>query len=255
MKYLLPPSIAFAFLGCAGLAPEASQGTPPRPFKEICAHLQEYPELLRKSFIQDLANGLMCEADAEFSRRDIFSHRVYPPIPNWVDLVRELLLRSQRDLLVELMKDRALAEPHYRELAEILVKRKDPELFAILMSHSEPIERVPEDIRDTRGMYQRPAIAVLAHYLGGVPEEAAAVERLIGVLKGTYWATARGWAAISLGFSDRPEAVEALLRALKDNGSVGSANGLPEETVATCAERSLKQIEKRTGRPIPRVVP
>ena len=172
-----------------------------------------------------------------------------------MDLVNELLERSQRDLLVEILKERAIDEYQYYELAELLTKRKDPGIFTILMSHSEPIERIPADLSDNRSLYQQMAVGVLSHYLGGAPEETVAVERLCCILKGSYSSTSRGRAASSLGSSDRPESVDALLRALKDHDSVWTANGSPELTVAVLAEQSLGKIEKRSGRSIPRVVP
>ncbi len=251
-RVFLPLSI-LALLGCACSA-DLREQSPRRPFQVICDILDGYPPLFRKDFVRELAEGLPSSDLAVFIVADVDPHPT-SPLPSWKDLVDELLLHSQRDLLVDLLRDRRVNYVHYGVLAKILSEREDPEVFAILLAHSEPIREIPKDISDDRGVYLQEAARVLRHFLNRGPEEGQALKRLLDVLQGTYSGTARGTAALSLGASDRPEAVDALLRALQDKEPVSSPKGPPGETVATWAERSLKQIEKRTGKTLPRVSP
>jgi len=241
MRTLLAPALLLVAVGCGSLPSPVEEY---RPFKQIGDAIEQMDESDQFSYVEDLGRALWSEGEAEFHRRDT---KGQPSIPNWGDLVRELLRRSKQDLLVQVLKVNRIGDLQYGELADVLIKLEEPRMPEILLEHSEPQIKPIDHWCDLEDPHRVSAAIRLTHYLKDPSYGEEVLDRLIDLVKRDRDSTTRGFAAQALGESDRQEAIATLIGALRDHGYVRTPNGDPSDGVSRRAEGALKKIEARRG--------
>jgi len=201
-----------------------------RPFKELLDAVERCDETNQRCFITDLAKGLRSHRMASFSE---------VPVPDFLDLVGELMRRGKQVWVYALLRDENLECLCLGDLIEFFVRQDDPEAFRILLSR---VDGGPQ------GLLREQAVHGIGGYLKSPEREPRAYRRLVELLQGDPDPRIRGRAAMWLGDSPRPEVVAILNRALDDKAEILSeANEEPGvvNTVASRAEESLKRLPKQ----------
>lgn len=239
MKTLLMPIIVVVGGGCSAAPPSDQEY---RPFKSWCDAWQHLDSSLQVYILADISKGVPSSASARLE----VNGPLEPQVPNWDDLVREILRRSRKEVLIRLLRERLLDSYMHGQLAGILAEEGDPEVFAIVMADSVPEEVEALDWNDPCVGYRHRSTQALGHFLRHAAFRDEATQRLIELLGADCHSWVRASAAAELGDSDDPASLRALLQRLNDEGSGEALNGTPETNAVGCRARwSVQRIQER----------
>lgn len=158
--------------------------------------------------------------------------------PSWSELLDELFLQRRADLLYALLDGRQMPAGPYEALGAELSARED----------EQALELLEEFLAMNRMTKLRPSVVWIVGNYARYPRFAKRVTpRLSPIALDDPDPKTRAYAVRGLGLAGNPDSIPVLLLALQDQKPVKG-----QETVSTFAEQALKEIEQKTGKPIPR---